>query len=249
MFRTSYEPLVVAVGWHDGSSDSVWPPASTLAHTGNWTPGTTVFVRDRTGSRAEWLCWREIGSAAANACITYQKQQRNFQYKTPIYALTFYRRLKNIKYTITRRSKKVDHELATFDTVMFTHDMSNSIKNCVVFTSYFNGRTRLIDGWYCAPVNEPLSESLVQKMISTIGLKGRHEPARVTYKGNPSASEAEVSSEPEVVARSTDEISLRKTVSVQDVYDAAKTHCESLGKTSYLISNAVGDGVYTFRCD
>ena len=148
---------------------------------GSWTPGISVKVRDRTGSRSEWLCWRNFRSAAANACITYQKQQRNFPYMTAIYALNLYDSLKDIKYNITRRSKKVDHELATFDTVMFTHGMSNTTKHCVIFTSFFNGRTRLIDGWYCAPVNEPLSESLVQKMISTIGLKGRHEPAKVTY--------------------------------------------------------------------
>jgi hypothetical protein len=39
------------------------------------------------------------------------------------------------------------------------------------------------------------------------------------------------------------------TVSVRDIYDAAKGYCESLGKTSYLISNAAGDGVYIFRCE
>ncbi len=216
---------------------------------GNLNPEIWIYVRDRTGSRAEWLCWRNFGSGGANACIAYQKQQRNFQYRTAKDGLTFYRRLKSVQHTIIGESKNVRHELATFDTVMFTHDMSNGKKFCVVFVSYLGGRTRHINGWYCAPVNVPLSEPLVQKMISTIGLKGRYEPPRVTYEGDPSASEAEVSSEPEVVARSTDEISLRKTVSVQDVYDAAKTHCESLGKTSYLISNAVGDGVYTFRCE
>ena len=55
--------------------------------------------------------------------------------------------------------------------------------------------------------------------------------------------------EPEIVARSADEISIRMNISIQDVYDAAKTHCESLGKTSYLTSNAESDGVYTFSCD
>ena len=55
--------------------------------------------------------------------------------------------------------------------------------------------------------------------------------------------------QPEVVARTDNEISLRMTVSVRDIYDAAKGYCESLGKTSYLISNAVGDSVYNFRCE
>ena len=78
---------------------------------------------------------------------------------------------------------------------------------------------------------------------------GTTRKCRLYAVGSAVVWEAEVSPEPEVVARSTDEISLRSAGSIRDVYDAAKTHCESLGKTSYLMSNAVGDGVYTFRCD
>ena len=148
---------------------------------GSWTPGITVRVRDRTVSRAEWLCWRNFRSVAANACITFQKQRKSFRYMTATYALKWYSPLKDVKHTIIRQSKKIDHELAKFDTIIFTYDISNSTKHCVVFTAFVSGRRHLIDGWYCAPVNEPLSESLVQKIISTIGLKGRHEPARVTY--------------------------------------------------------------------
>jgi hypothetical protein len=53
---------------------------------------------------------------------------------------------------------------------------------------------------------------------------------------------------PQVVARSKDEISLRRTNSDSDVYDTAKAHCETFGKASNLI-NRDGFGVYYFSCD
>ncbi len=114
---------------------------------------------------------------------------------TATYALKWYSGLKDVKHTIIRQRKKIYHELAMFDTVIFTYDISNSTKHCVVFTAFVNGRRHLIDGWYCAPINKPLSESLVQKMISTIGVKGRHEPAKVSYP--PIAEQEETSTRAE----------------------------------------------------
>ncbi|MCH9019126.1 MAG: hypothetical protein IIA73_01985 [Proteobacteria bacterium] len=57
---------------------------------------------------------------------------------------------------------------------------------------------------------------------------------------------------PEVVAKSDNEIRLRSnfpTQDIQDIYDAAKAHCATYGKTNYLMSNAESDGFYTFSCN
>ncbi len=59
---------------------------------------------------------------------------------------------------------------------------------------------------------------------------------------------AVVSAAPEVVAKSDDGISLRGPDSVQDVYDAAKTHCESFGKAS-ILTESIAFGVHTFSCE
>ncbi len=156
---------------------------------GIWNPGITVRVRDRTASRSEWLCWRDFQSHEANACITYQKQAgRPFPYQTASDALHYYDPLKEIKKTITRKSKKFDHELDAFDTVRFTSNSLGTRKDCVVFSVLLSSRRQAIDGWYCAPVDISLSEPIIQKMISTIGLKGRHEPAKVTYSKLPVVS-------------------------------------------------------------
>lgn len=57
---------------------------------------------------------------------------------------------------------------------------------------------------------------------------------------------------PEVVAKSDNEIILRSNFTeqdIQDIYDAAKAHCATYGKTNYLMSNAESEGVYTFNCN
>ncbi len=57
---------------------------------------------------------------------------------------------------------------------------------------------------------------------------------------------------PEVVAQSDNEIRLRSNFpaqDIQDIYDAAKAHCATYGKTNFLMSNAEHDGVYTFSCN
>ena len=57
---------------------------------------------------------------------------------------------------------------------------------------------------------------------------------------------------PQVVAQSDNEITLRSNFpaqNIQDIYDAAKTHCATYGKTNYLMSNAESDGDYTFSCN
>ena len=57
---------------------------------------------------------------------------------------------------------------------------------------------------------------------------------------------------PEVVDQSDNEIRLRinfPAQDIQDIYDAAKAHCATYGKTNYLMSNAESDGVYTFNCN
>ena len=57
---------------------------------------------------------------------------------------------------------------------------------------------------------------------------------------------------PEVVAQSDNEIRLRSNFTVQDIqdiYDVAKAHCATYGKTNYLMSNAESDGFYTFSCN
>jgi hypothetical protein len=59
---------------------------------------------------------------------------------------------------------------------------------------------------------------------------------------------ADLSVPPEVVAKSDDGISLRGPDSVQDVYDTAKTHCESFGKTSSL-TESIAFGVHSFSCE
>ena len=53
---------------------------------------------------------------------------------------------------------------------------------------------------------------------------------------------------PEVVAKSDDGISLRGSNSVQDVYDAAKAHCETFGKAS-ILTESIAFGVYSFSCE
>lgn len=56
---------------------------------------------------------------------------------------------------------------------------------------------------------------------------------------------------PEVVAQSDNEIRLRSNFpeqDIQDIYDAAKAHCATYGKTNFLMSNAESDGFYTFSC-
>ena len=58
-----------------------------------------------------------------------------------------------------------------------------------------------------------------------------------------------VSFEPEVVTRSDGGISLRLSVSVQGVYDAAEAHCQTTSKHAYLMSNEESDGIYTFLCN
>ena len=148
---------------------------------GNWNPGISVGVRDRTGSRMEWLCWKNFQSHEANACITYQKQGVAFPYSRASDVPGYYNDFEEIDYNIIKGSKKIKHPMGKFDTVIFTYDLSGGKKNCVAFSSRFSARKRMVDGWYCGSVNQPISESLVEMMISTIGLKGRHEPARVSY--------------------------------------------------------------------
>ncbi len=56
---------------------------------------------------------------------------------------------------------------------------------------------------------------------------------------------------PQVVAQSDNEITLRSNFpaqNIQDIYDVAKAHCATYGKTNYLMSNAESDGFYTFSC-
>ena len=53
---------------------------------------------------------------------------------------------------------------------------------------------------------------------------------------------------PEVVAKADDGLSLRGSNSVQDVYDAAKAHCETFGKAS-ILTESIAFGVYSFSCE
>ena len=56
---------------------------------------------------------------------------------------------------------------------------------------------------------------------------------------------------PEIVAQSDNEIRLRSNFpaqDIQDIYDVAKAHCATYGKTNYLMSNAESNGFYTFSC-
>ncbi len=140
---------------------------------GNWNPGITVMTRDRLGSKSEWMCWRDFESHGANACISYQTQKRSFPYFRASDILGYYDDFKRINYNITRESKKCRHNITKFDTVAFTYDLKGSTKICVGFVAAFNGGKRLIHGWYGAPVNKPLNDLVIEKMIGSIGLKGR----------------------------------------------------------------------------
>ncbi len=149
---------------------------------GNITPRITVKVRENTDSRSEWVCWRNFQSEAANACITYQEQGAQFAQDSASdnlgYNVDF---LEDIKYVITDKNMMVGSELGEFSTASFTYKLSGHKKDCISFSTVLKERNQLIHGWYCAAVNETVNESIVETMISTIGLKGRYEPRKVTY--------------------------------------------------------------------
>ena len=148
-----------------------------------WNPGTSVKVHDLWAGRSEWIQWRYADSTEANAGITFQKiGNRKFLYRTASYVPGYYNSIKDTKHTILKETKmKYSHPIDSFNTVRFEYHISTGVKNCVAFSTMFSGRKSLIDGWFCAPANKTLSESVIEKMISTIGLKGRYEPERVTY--------------------------------------------------------------------
>lgn len=148
-----------------------------------WNPGITVSVADFFAGRSEILLWGNSKSTMANAGITFQKiGNRKFRYRTASNVPGFYKAIRDAEHTVLKETKmKYSHPINSFNTVRFEYHLSSGLKNCVAFSTMFSGRRRYIEGWLCAPANKTLSESVVEKMISTIGLKGRYEPERVTY--------------------------------------------------------------------
>ena len=61
------------------------------------------------------------------------------------------------------------------------------------------------------------------------------------------AEYSDIRFEPEVVAKSDGQISIRRRGFHQDVLDIAEAHCVALGKTRSLKSET--DGVFTYSCD
>ena len=187
--------------------------------------------------------WRKIEEYGIHAYLTYQKRVKQFHYYTVRDQVRW--QLEEDFANFDGDINTYDSRLGEFEYIYFTAKIGWITRKCVGFQKLFAGRHKIIYGHYCPSRDNPVDDDMVGPLIDSINLNYRTGASVV-----PSAkSEAEVSSEPEVMARSADEISLRKTISVQDVYDTAKTHCETFGKTSYLLSNAVGDGVYTFRCE
>ena len=212
----------------------------------HWNPGYWQEVQaDSTPARgtAYYTKWRKIKEYGIHAFLTYQKPAKKFKYYTV---------RDQVRWQLEEDFAYFDGDINTYESTLgefeyiyFSAKIGQITRKCVGFQNLFAGRKKVIYGHYCLSGDRPVDEDMVGRLIDSINLDYRTGASVV-----PSAkSEAEVSSEPEVMARSADEISLRKTVSVQDVYDTAKTHCETFGKTSYLLSNAVGDGVYTFRCE
>ena len=144
------------------------------------------FVQELIGSSAQsdWLCWGEFSHTRANACVTYQTSSRGFD-RSITRVTDIFRRFsdfKKVSHTKDGDVWKAESQIGGVSLIRF-HVVNNNLsrKNCVAFAVDFPRRKKLLNGWYCAPNNVVLETVIIEKMVSTIGIKGKSKPEYVTY--------------------------------------------------------------------
>jgi len=98
--------------------------------------------------------------------------------------LKYYRDIKDVKSVKVGNRQEIEHLLGPVDYRKFYID-GDKRKNCFTFIVNLGARNKSLDGWYCAPTNVELRDDVIKKMISTLGIKGKHEPEKVSYVSVP----------------------------------------------------------------
>ncbi|MCH9020162.1 MAG: tetratricopeptide repeat protein [Proteobacteria bacterium] len=141
-------------------------------------PRVGVSVNDDMTGRSEWMCWNGFGSLNANACITYQKTGvRGFEYSRVTDIPGRYGTFKGATHELVGKVQGVPSVLGDFDTIRMKVETKLRKKDCVLFSKFFSGTTKFIQGWYCARVGKDLAAETIAETISTIGLKGKKVPS------------------------------------------------------------------------
>jgi hypothetical protein len=177
-----------------------------------WTPGKYVSVTVPAGGQADWLCWRDFSYKEANACLSYQttNNSRGFNTQTSGFKgmTSFFKNDFKDIYPIKDGEKlEVDAPLGKASVYRFHYaNKGEAEKSCLIFHVDLRTRKKHLYGWYCAPVDVEITDDVIHKTMSTIGIKGKHKPAYVSYPSLPSSTSTVTNSDDNLEKRTDNSV-------------------------------------------
>ena len=150
-------------------------------------PSVNIKVNARSAGRSEWVCWNKMISKRANACVTRQSIGTGFQYMRVTDILPWLKRNANFNFEKTGGIEEAEAPIGEVEILRAKiqqdtsggrcKDVSSTcssapIKNCFLFHQMGGGNKSFVTGVYCAAVGDSLSDELLKKIVTGVGVKG-----------------------------------------------------------------------------
>lgn len=148
-------------------------------------PTINIMVNSRSAGRLEWICWGNLKVQEANACVTRQRIGNQFQYMRVTDILPWLKERGKFNYRKNGIIKELSSPIGDVEVLRVEMQNNSSgvctavsetcgsypIKNCFVFHQMGSGNSSFVSGIYCASIGARISDGLLKKIVSGIGVK------------------------------------------------------------------------------